>query len=158
MWIDAVKNKYNRGNYVKVQRLISLRTAKTYRTISHEALYIRTGIITITIKGEDVATLYYITTGRNNQNYKTDKEENPSKWVNPADMFRLNSTKDEGEEYLWHNFTGCSKSEQGVGSGVAIFAGMVHTEQLKFNLGYRRSINQAEHLAIVKALEVIEIE
>jgi len=35
---------------------------------------------------------------------------------------------------------------------------MVLTEQLKFKLDYRRSINQAEHLAIVKALEVIETE
>jgi len=98
--IDAVKNKYKRGNYVKVQRLNSLRIAKAYRTISHEALCILTGLTPITIKGEDVATLYYITTGRNNQKYQPDKEENPSKWPHPAYMFRLNSTKDEGEEYL----------------------------------------------------------
>jgi len=45
-----------------------------------------------------------------------------------------------------------------VGSGVAIFAGMVLTEQLIFKLDYRRSINQAEHLTIVKAPEVIETE
>jgi len=156
--IDAIKNKYNTGNYVKVQRLISLRIAKAYRTISHEALCILTGLTPITIKGEDVATLYYITKGRNNQKYQIDKEENPSSWLLPAEMFRLNSKKYEGEEYLWHNFTGCSKSEQGVGSRVDIFAGMVLTEQLKFKLDYRRSINQAKHLAIVKALEVIQTE
>ena len=45
-----------------------------------------------------------------------------------------------------------------MGSGIAIFAGMVLTEQLKFNLGYRRSINQGEHLDILKALEVIRTE
>jgi hypothetical protein len=48
-----------------------------------------------------------------------------STWLHPADMFRLNNTKDEGKEYLRHNFTGGSKSYQGVGSGVAIFAGRV---------------------------------
>ena len=45
-----------------------------------------------------------------------------------------------------------------MGSELAIFAGMVLTEQLKFNLGYRRSINQGEHQAIVKALEDIQTE
>jgi len=40
-------------------------------------------------------------------------------------MFRLNNTKDEGKEYLRHNFTGGSKSDKGVGLGVAIFAGRV---------------------------------
>ena len=45
-----------------------------------------------------------------------------------------------------------------MGSGVAIFAGMVLTKQLKFNLGYRRSINQGEYPAILKALEVIQTE
>jgi len=45
-----------------------------------------------------------------------------------------------------------------MGSGLAIFEGMVLTEQLKFNLGYRRSVNQAEQLAILKALEVIQTE
>jgi len=102
--IDAIKNKYKRGNYVKVQRLISLRIAKAYRTISHEALCILTALTPITIKGEDVATLYNITTGRNKIKYQTDKEENPSSWLHPAEMFRLNSKKDEGEEYLRYNF------------------------------------------------------
>jgi len=59
---------------------------------------------------------------------------------------------------MWDNFTGGSKIEQGVGSGVAIFAGMVLKDQLIFKLDRRCSIKQAEHLAIVKALEVIEKE
>jgi ribonuclease HI len=51
-----------------------------------------------------------------------------------------------------------SKSEQGVGSGVAVFTGKVYAEQLKFKLDNRCSNNQAEQLAIVKALEVIEMQ
>jgi ribonuclease HI len=57
---------------------------------------------------------------------------------------------------MWQIFTDGSKSEQGVGSGVAVFTGNVLTEQLKFKLENRCSNNQAEQLAIVKALEVIE--
>jgi len=43
-----------------------------------------------------------------------------------------------------------------VGSGVAVFTERVLTEQLKFKLDNRCSNNQAEQLAIIKALEVIE--
>jgi len=43
-----------------------------------------------------------------------------------------------------------------VGSGVAVFRGRVLMEQLKFKLDNSCSNNQAEQLAIVKELEVIE--
>ena len=59
---------------------------------------------------------------------------------------------------MWQIFTDGSKSEQGVGSGVAIFTGKVFTEQLKLKLDDRCTNNQAEQLAIVKALEVIETQ
>jgi ribonuclease HI len=55
-----------------------------------------------------------------------------------------------------HIFTDGSKSEQGVDSGVAVFTGKILMKQLKFKLDNRCSNNQAEQLAIVKALEVIE--
>ena len=45
-----------------------------------------------------------------------------------------------------------------MGSGIAIFTGKVLTEQLKFKLADRCTNNQAEQLAIVKALEVIETQ
>jgi len=45
-----------------------------------------------------------------------------------------------------------------VGSGVVVFTGRVLTEQLGFKLDNKRSNNQAEQLAIVKALEVVEMQ
>ena len=108
------------------------------------------------MKVEEVVTLYNITTGRNKQKYQIDKAENPRNWLHPADIARVFDTTDDYEEPLWQIFTDGSKSEQGVGSGVAIFTGKVLTEQLKFKLDDRCTNNQAEQLAIVKALEVIE--
>jgi hypothetical protein len=64
--MESIKKEYNRAKYVRV-RLISLRTAKAYRTISHEALCILTGLTPINIKAEEVITLYNTTTGRINQ-------------------------------------------------------------------------------------------
>ena len=78
-------------------RLISLRIAKAYRTISHEALCILTGLTPINIKVEEFVTLYNITTGRNDQKYQIDKAENPRNWLHPADIVSVNDTKD-GEE------------------------------------------------------------
>ena len=49
-----------------------------------------------------------------------------------------------------------SKNEHGVGSGVAIFVQQKLAVQLQFRLGIRCSNNQAEQLAILKALEAIE--
>jgi hypothetical protein len=53
-------------------------------------------------------------------------------------------------------FTDGSKSEHGVGAGLAIFIQSKIAHQLRFTLHNRCSKNQAEQLAIVKALETIE--
>jgi hypothetical protein len=84
---------------VRVQRIISLRTAKAYRTISHEALCILTGITPVHIKTQEVATQYNITTGRSTQKYQIDKAETPRNWLHSADIVSVNDTKDEGEEH-----------------------------------------------------------
>ena len=64
--------------------------AKAYRTISHEALCILTGILPINIRAEEAATLCNITTGRIIQKYQIDKEENPRNWLHPADTVKVN--------------------------------------------------------------------
>jgi ribonuclease HI len=158
VWIESINKECNTVKYVRVQRIISLRKAKAYRTIPHKVLCILTGITPIYIKVQEVATQYNITTGRSTQKYQIDKAENPRNWLHPANIVSFNDTKDEGEEDWWNNFTDGSKSEQGVGSGVAVFTGKVLTEQLKFKLDDRCSNNQAEQLATVKALEVIEMQ
>ena len=134
-----------------------LQKAKAYRTISHEALCILTGITPINLNVQEVATQYNITTRRSAQKYQIDKAENPRNWLHSADIVSVNDTKDEGEEHWWNIFTDGSKSEQGVGSGVAVFTRKVLPKQLKFKLDDWCSNNQAEQLAIVKTLEVIEM-
>ena len=64
VWIDSMKKEYNKAKYTTVQRLVGLRIAKAYRTISHEALCIKTGIPPINIKVEEAVALYNITKGR----------------------------------------------------------------------------------------------
>jgi len=54
-------------------------------------------------------------------------------------------------------YTDGSKHNQGVGSSAAIFIGSEKVAQLKLKLDSRCSNNQAEQLAIVKALKAIEL-
>jgi len=49
-----------------------------------------------------------------------------------------------------------AKTGKGVGSGVALYIGTNLALQEKFKLDDRCSNNQAEHLAITKALEALE--
>jgi hypothetical protein len=44
VWIDAMQYENNKQKYIRVQRLINIRTAKAFRTTSSEALCILTGI------------------------------------------------------------------------------------------------------------------
>jgi ribonuclease HI len=54
-------------------------------------------------------------------------------------------------------YTHGSKNEQGVGAGVAIFSGNELVRKLKYRLDNRCSNNQAEQLAIAKALKALEM-
>ena len=69
----------------------------------------------------------------------------------------VKTTEDKGyEQKTILIYTDGSKNAHGVGSGVAIFIQQKLAVQLQFRLGIRCSNNQAEQLAIVKALEAIE--
>jgi len=51
---------------IRVQRLINIKMAKAYRTVSHEALCILTGMTPIEIKIEEAVQIYYINRGNIN--------------------------------------------------------------------------------------------
>jgi hypothetical protein len=151
VWVETINKECNRAKYIRV---ITLKIAKAYRTISQEALCILTGLTPINIKAEEVATLYNITTERNNQKFQMDEAEKPSNWLHSADV----DIKKDDEEPFRQIYTDGSKSEQGLGSGVAVFKGKALTEQLKYKINQRCSNNQAEQLATVKALETLETQ
>ena len=76
-------------------------------------------------------------------------------WPHPADVVKVIEAKEHKEQTI-QAYTDGSKNEHGVGSGVAVFAGKELVSQIKFKLDNRCSNNQAEQLAIAKALEIIE--
>jgi hypothetical protein len=60
VWIEALEKECNKRVYNRLQRLINIKIAKAFRTISNEALYTLTGLKHIVIKAKEVAKLYNI--------------------------------------------------------------------------------------------------
>ena len=84
-----------------------------------------------------------------------DRQVELQNWPNLAYKIKTTEVK-EYEQRTILIYTDRSKNEHGVGSGAAIFVQQKLAVQLQFRLGTRRSNNQAEQLAVVKALEAIE--
>jgi len=154
VWIDAMKYKHNRQKYIRVQRLINIKIAKAYRTTSSEALYVLTGMTPINIKLEEVVKRY-INKKTVSHTFVLDSAVELKHWLHPADAVTIIEVAGN-EEASVQAYTDGSKHGQGVGSGAAIFIGNEIVAQIKLKLDNRCSNNQAEQLAIVKALEAIE--
>ena len=163
VWGKALAKDSYKRKLIRVQRLINIRTAKAYRTVSNEALCIINGITPTDIKIAETAQLY-LTTRRNktqrdqpisttNLPLKIDYDTHPKDWPRPADTVQITENQEETSINI---YTDGSKSSLGVGAGVATF---IHNElihQSMFKLHSNCLHNQAEQLAIVKAIEIIQ--
>ena len=132
--------------------MINIRIAKAYRTVSNEALCIITGLIPINIKIEEAAKLYDLTKA---EGTRYDRAMESRHWIHPSKHISII----EGQERTTHSlqvYTDGSKNEGGVGSGIAVFAGSNLITTQMYRLNGRCSNNQAEQLAILKALECIQ--
>ena len=154
--------------------MINFKIAKTYRTISFEASCVMAGVPPIGLVIEEKASRYKIkhnpecdlplpikewphSTWRWNGRLTllADRETELKNWPNPADVVKTTEDK-EYEQRTILIYTDGSKNKHSVGSGVAIFVQQKLALELQFRLGIKCSNNQAEQLAIVKALEAIE--
>ena len=154
VWIDAMQYEYNQRKYIRVQRMINILTAKAFRTTSTEALCILAGITPIIIKAEEAAKMYHARKTKPSHSQEIDNTLDYKDWPHPADYPTITISEDNKSPII-QAYTDGSKSEHGVGSGAAIFIGTKIAAQIKFKLDKRCSNNQAEQLAIIKALESI---
>jgi ribonuclease HI len=157
VWVQARRYEYNRLKYIRVQRLMNLRIAKAFHTTSSEALCILAGTTPIIIKTEEAVKLYNIIKGKGYKKQIADREVELNNWPHPGDVVKITEVKDNKDNTI-QIYTDGSKNEHGVGSGVVIFVRNELIAQLKFKLDKRCSNNQAEQLAIVKALEEVETD
>jgi len=147
--IDKVSYK---SKLIRVQRLVNIRIVKAYHTVSNKALCILTGLTPIAIKIEEAFQFYEYIRGSSKQEALVDRDMGVKYWHHPAETITF-LTEDNEEQV---QFTDRSKLEQGVGTGIAIFKSGNLINNLKYRLNKRCTNNQAEQLAILRALEYTE--
>jgi ribonuclease HI len=76
-------------------------------------------------------------------------------WQYPAETINFLTGNNE-ETSTIQIFSDRSKSEHGVGTGIAIFKSGTHITSIQYTLNKRCTNNQAEQLAILRALEYTE--
>jgi len=76
-------------------------------------------------------------------------------WQHPAEA-SIRSTDGKEETGSLPIYTDGSKTEKGVGSGIAIFESEKHIKSVQSRLNKRCTNNQAEQLATLGALQYIE--
>jgi hypothetical protein len=84
VWIHAITNAIYRIKLIRVQRLINIRIAKAYRTVSNEALCMITGLTPIYIKLKQTAQYYNITKEGKKDEATIDKDTTIKYWLHPA--------------------------------------------------------------------------
>jgi len=156
VWFDAMKHGHNRQKYVRVQRLINLRMARAYRTTSSEALCILTGMTPIITKLSEAVKQYSYREKQHNQDINIDYDVEYRLWPHRARTPTITETESHEEATICAYNDG-SKNHRGVGSGEVIFKGRDEIARHKLKLSNNCSNNQAEQLAIKKALEEIEV-
>ena len=157
VWIEALRSQHNIRKHKRVQRMINIKIAKAFRTTSHEALCILTGMTPIVYELTAISKFYSVTKGRigdTEGNPSLDTPVNYRDWPHPSLIVKV-VEKSEEEYYSVQIYTDGSKTDKGVGAGVVIYHQEGATQELRFRLGSRCSNNQAEQVAILRALEAL---
>ena len=74
MWKKAIDKASYKLKLIRVQRLINIRIAKSYRTVSKEALCILTGLPPIAIKIEETIQFYEYVRGSTREKTLVDSD------------------------------------------------------------------------------------
>jgi len=149
VWRNVQNKHCYKAKLSRIQRLINIRLTKAYRTVSNEALGLIADIKPTHIEIEEAERYYEITKRRGIQ---YDREIEVKNWIHPAKHVKLIEGHENSINYI-HAYTDGSKGDSGVGSGIAIFSDNSLIATMKYMLNGRCSNNQAEQMAILKALE-----
>jgi hypothetical protein len=131
VWKKAIYKASYKSKLIRVQRLINIRIAKSYRTVSNKALCILMGLTPIAIKIEETLQFYEYIRGSTKEEASVDSDMGVKYWHHPAQTINF-LTEDNEETSTIQIFTDGSKSEQGVGPGIVIFKSGNPINNLKY--------------------------
>ena len=84
VWLNILKRTCYRQKIARVQRFINIKIAKAYRTVSHEALCILTGLTPIHTKINEAAQLNQLTRKSRYKDQPIDHDTKAKHWLHPA--------------------------------------------------------------------------
>jgi ribonuclease HI len=154
-WKKAIFKASYKSKLLRVQRLINIRIAKKYRTVSKEALCILTGLTPTSIKIEEAFQFYEYIRRSTTEEVLFDRDMGVKYWHHHAETITFLTENNEKTSTI-QIFTDGSKSEQDVGAGIVIFKSGNLINSLKYRLNKRCTNNQAEQLAILRTLDYTE--
>ena len=134
------------------QRLINMKIAKVYRTISFKLSCLIAGIQPIGIVIAGKICLYKRKHNTGKDDFEWDKPLPAKEWPHPAQQADIMETTDL-ITYPTEISTDGSKIRDKVGVGVAIYTDKRLVRKNKYRLQNHCSNNQAEQIAILRSLE-----
>jgi hypothetical protein len=152
VWEEAVTTQRLLQKMQSAQRLINIKIAKACRTISYEASCVLAGVPPIGIVIAVKAQLYKRNYGIESGDHACDMPLPVNEWPHPARRVPLMDTNEQMTCSL-EIYTNGSKDGGKVGAGVVIYSNKQLVKQCEYKLQNCCSNNQAEQIAILKALE-----
>jgi len=137
------------------QKLINIKIAKAHRTISFEASCVMAGVPPIGLVIDGKVKLYKQKHGLENNATVCDMPLPINEWTHPAQQITITETS-EITTYPIEIYTDGSKDGSMVGAGAAIYSNKQLVKQCKYKQSSYCSNNQAEQIAILKALEQLQ--
>jgi len=151
IWEKAVTKQNNLMKYHRVQRTMNIKIAKAFRTLSYKASCVLAGVHPIRLAIEENVRTYKAT--HNNIEYDAPLEARY--WPHPAEIPLIRAPTQ-----ILHNvinvFKDGSKIGGEVGAAAVIIKDDIILHQSTFKQHERCSNNQAEQVAILRALQQIQ--
>ena len=123
VWAEAMRFENNRLKYIRIQRLMNIKIANTFRNTSTEALCMLAGTTPIIIRKEGAVMQYYLRKGKRALIQSIDLEMERKYWPHPADVVETIEVKEYDDKTI-QIYTDGSRNEQGwVGSGNFLWKG-----------------------------------
>jgi len=104
VWSKFLRKENYKARLLRIQRLINIKMAKAYRTVSNKALCVLTGMMPIDIKIDQESLLYQLTKGTAEDKTKIDKDMEIRYWKHPAES-SISSTDGKEENGSTHIYS-----------------------------------------------------
>jgi hypothetical protein len=95
VWESVLDNTFYKAKLIRVQRLINIRIAMAYRTVSNEALCVITGLTPTNIKIEESAKYYEII------KEQLDREMEVKHWPHPANSIKITEGQEDSKHAIY---------------------------------------------------------